>query len=283
MSPSSVRLPPFLPLFLAPTSPAPRSPPGSPPAPFPLRGKDGVRGGPAKDSANLARIRDNQRRSRARRKEYVQDLEARLRRVELQGVEAATEIQAAARRVADENRRLRALLARHGVADDAIDAWLAASAPPGDHHHDGRRAGDAAAVGKAVGRLEQVLVPRRPSCGSLALPVRPGSRETSVSDSGRNTGWDAMAGHSPGGLSPLPTSARQVAGPMPSPSATSGMHHVGIYTLEGPAAGDHSSYGIDYDAAISMPYVQLSSPPEYSSIPVDYFGRARYSQGQYPC
>ncbi|KFX95580.1 hypothetical protein O988_05735 [Pseudogymnoascus sp. VKM F-3808] len=77
---------------------------------------------PDSDKANLARIRDNQRRSRARRKEYLQELEGRLRQCELTGVEASSEIQGAARKVIEENRRLRLLLAQHGVSpDDASD------------------------------------------------------------------------------------------------------------------------------------------------------------------
>ncbi|OBT71419.1 hypothetical protein VF21_09805 [Pseudogymnoascus sp. 05NY08] len=77
---------------------------------------------PDSDKANLARIRDNQRRSRARRKEYLQELEGRLRQCELTGVEASSEIQGAARRVIEENRRLRLLLAQHGLSpDDASD------------------------------------------------------------------------------------------------------------------------------------------------------------------
>lgn len=71
----------------------------------------------------LARIRDNQRRSRARRKEYLQELETKLRNCEQLGVEASTEIQAAARRVLDENKRLRALLKEKGVSEVEIDAF----------------------------------------------------------------------------------------------------------------------------------------------------------------
>merc|ERR1711964_522125 len=62
----------------------------------------------------------NQRRSRARRKEYLQELEIRLRQCELQGVEASSEIQGAARKVAEENKRLRALLSQQGVREDSI-------------------------------------------------------------------------------------------------------------------------------------------------------------------
>ncbi|KAK4924670.1 hypothetical protein LTR66_016448, partial [Elasticomyces elasticus] len=77
-----------------------------------------------KDSnkANLARIRDNQRRSRARRKEYLNELETKYRMCEQTGVEASAEIQAAARKVVDENRRLRQLLKDRGFSDADIDA-----------------------------------------------------------------------------------------------------------------------------------------------------------------
>ncbi|KAK4494398.1 hypothetical protein PRZ48_014696 [Zasmidium cellare] len=61
------------------------------------------------------RIRDNQRRSRARRKEYLTSLEAKLNHCERVGVQANVEIQKAARRVLEENGRLKALLRELGV------------------------------------------------------------------------------------------------------------------------------------------------------------------------
>ena len=76
------------------------------------------------DAAHLARVRDNQRRSRARRKEYLQEVEGRLRECEQTGVAASAEIQAAARRVALENSRLRLLLVRHGVSQEEIQTFL---------------------------------------------------------------------------------------------------------------------------------------------------------------
>jgi hypothetical protein len=81
----------------------------------------------SQDKANLERIRDNQRRSRARRKKYLEDLEARLQNYELQCTRASSEIQAAARRVADENEKLRILLARYGIGDDTVVAYLQSS------------------------------------------------------------------------------------------------------------------------------------------------------------
>lgn len=75
-------------------------------------------------TTNLARVRDNQRRSRARRKEYLTDLESKYRHCEQVGVEASAAIQGAARRVAEENRKLRTLLKRKGVSEEEIRRWV---------------------------------------------------------------------------------------------------------------------------------------------------------------
>ncbi|KAF6229416.1 hypothetical protein HO133_007532 [Letharia lupina] len=56
---------------------------------------------------SAARIRENQRRSRARRKEYLQELEHKLRKCEQAGVRASVDIQLAARGVAEDNKRLK--------------------------------------------------------------------------------------------------------------------------------------------------------------------------------
>ncbi|KAL7628923.1 hypothetical protein AAE478_000439 [Parahypoxylon ruwenzoriense] len=78
----------------------------------------------SQNKANLTRVRDNQRRSRARRKEYVLELEKRLRLCELQGVEASFEIQQAARRVVEENKKMRALLNSLGFRNERINSIL---------------------------------------------------------------------------------------------------------------------------------------------------------------
>jgi hypothetical protein len=70
------------------------------------------------------RIRDNQRRSRTRRKELIDDLQARVKEYERKGVTATQQMQHAARYVALENTRLRTLLARHGVQQAEVDAYL---------------------------------------------------------------------------------------------------------------------------------------------------------------
>lgn len=75
-------------------------------------------------SATLTRVRDNQRRSRARRKEYIQQLEQRLRFFESQGVVASQEVQQAGRKVAKENSLLRSLLLLRGVTQEEIEDFF---------------------------------------------------------------------------------------------------------------------------------------------------------------
>lgn len=121
----------------------------------------------AQDKANLTRIRDNQRRSRARRKEYLQEIEQRLRAYEQQGVEASAEIQQAARRVVDENRKLRTLLNDNDVDDATIEAYLQASRPgfPSTIH------GSASTEESAIQVLDRLLAPRHMVMNPGHLPL----------------------------------------------------------------------------------------------------------------
>lgn len=87
-----------------------------------------------REPRDLARIRDNQRRCRARRREYLARLEQKLRDYEKQGLQATQEMQRAAREVAAENAALRELLTRCGVAPIEVERHLRfsrdVSAPP---------------------------------------------------------------------------------------------------------------------------------------------------------
>lgn len=85
---------------------------------------DSAKSSAGQKASDLVRVRDNQRRSRARKKEYVQELETKWRTCEQTGAEASAEIQAAARKVADENKRLRQLLAEHGIPDRETNSPL---------------------------------------------------------------------------------------------------------------------------------------------------------------
>ncbi|KAK9473086.1 uncharacterized protein V1510DRAFT_416001 [Dipodascopsis tothii] len=77
-----------------------------------------------KREAHLARIRENQRRSRARKREYVLDLETKIRGCQSEGLQVNVQIQRTARRVVEENKRLRVLLSTLGWGDGQVRDWL---------------------------------------------------------------------------------------------------------------------------------------------------------------
>jgi len=243
----------------------------------------------AAEKANLARIRDNQRRSRARRKEYLQELEARLRQCELQGIEASSEIQMAARRVADENRKLRSLLAQHGVGDDGIDAYLQSSPT-----NDTMMGQYGSSNSNAVHLLEQLLQTRKMYCADGNAPMNSGmaggtgSRDSSASIS--TSLWDPVQNSQnvngrrrSGTLRPTgkaASSAHQFMTPSTTASRTSsvvslgqdsnrGVHHhqrlapaAALPPNLSPASNPsrHTSQSFDFDLQLS-----LSNPSSYNN------------------
>jgi hypothetical protein len=112
--------------------------------------------------AKLARIRDNQRRSRKRRREYLQELEEKYRECERAGVEASALVQAAARKVLDENRRLRALLKSRGVSDAEIDEVALEEREP-----------QVVSSSTTTIQLETTLNTRRPCCPETKFESTP--------------------------------------------------------------------------------------------------------------
>jgi hypothetical protein len=77
----------------------------------------------SKASERAARLRDNKRRHRQRQKAYISELEGKLREFQLKGVEITQEVQASARKVVEDNKRLRALLQQVGIPDHVIETW----------------------------------------------------------------------------------------------------------------------------------------------------------------
>ncbi|KAF2108312.1 hypothetical protein BDV96DRAFT_263217 [Lophiotrema nucula] len=91
----------------------------------------------AQDTPSSIRIRENQQRSRARRKDLIESLQKRVHHYELNGVKATQEVQHAARRVVRENEQLRSLLALRGVSREEVDSYLRSlnhSNPVNDSH-----------------------------------------------------------------------------------------------------------------------------------------------------
>jgi hypothetical protein len=112
------------------TSPYPASSTTTIKANKPAAGATTTTSATAKD--NASRLRENQRRSRARKKEYLSSLEARVQACQRIGVEANVEIQNAAKRVVRENLLLREMLRRRGVGDEEIDRALRDGGEEGD-------------------------------------------------------------------------------------------------------------------------------------------------------
>jgi hypothetical protein len=70
------------------------------------------------------RLRENKRRNRQKQKDYTASLAARLNELQDKGVQATKEVQQSARRVIEDNARLKALLRHVGVNDYMIETWI---------------------------------------------------------------------------------------------------------------------------------------------------------------
>lgn len=180
-----------------------------------------------KDTKNLERVRDNQRRSRARRREHLLELEHRIRAYELQGIEASSEVQHAARRVAEENRMLRALLNRHGINDDYVVSFLHSSAAtqpdPGSISHF-----PSSSPSEAVQAMQQALVPRRPAIHDQGVPypIPPQENRDQPMTSAPTTAnplWEPAQPIQPGISFPRPLPSNAPS-PMGRPTIASQLH-----------------------------------------------------------
>jgi hypothetical protein len=112
-------------------------------------------------------------RSRARRKEYLQELEAKLRCCEQVGIEASSEIQTAARKVVDENKKLRLLLHERGVSEAEI---VLALGEPSDRAYDQTSAAPTL----------NAMLERRITCNTLSSTGSPASLHSRASSMPRN-------------------------------------------------------------------------------------------------
>ncbi|KAF9781472.1 hypothetical protein IL306_013469 [Fusarium sp. DS 682] len=95
---------------------------------FPHHSRISVNTNPSKTRTpeSLALNRENQRRSRARQRELLDDLQNRVREYERRDGQATLEMQRVARAVAGENAALRGLLAAKGVSLEEVEAHVEA-------------------------------------------------------------------------------------------------------------------------------------------------------------
>ncbi|KAG4436786.1 hypothetical protein IFR05_007720 [Cadophora sp. M221] len=105
-------------------------------------------------TANLIRVRNNQRRSRARRRDYVAELERKVQECEVNGVPNRSIVpEETLRRLQEENKRLRELLQQAGVEQSVVD-----------HHINGHE-------GNAVQNTTGIVPDEVSHSAELQLPV----------------------------------------------------------------------------------------------------------------
>jgi hypothetical protein len=222
-------------------------------------------------TANLARIRDNQRRSRARRKDYLKELETRYRNCEQIGVSASTELQAAAKGVAEENRRLRDLLRAYGISEVEID-------------------GASGSQGSAAADMLEAMSAYRQPCG-------PGDGCAPVTDPSRQL--QPAPPQVPAQVPRLPTtyqesipavtsaaSTPQFMNQMTSPAVLQGREQ-SADTMYSPIGLEPSQYslmhGYDMSANNQMAFMNPYGHPQNVPTPQDVSRNTSYQDGRSSC
>lgn len=243
---------------------------------------------------NASRLRENQRRSRARKKEYLVSLEARLQACQRTGVEANVEIQVAAKKVVRENKLLRAMLVRRGVTDSEINKTL----------KDGGEEEGSDEVGRSESAVEGVLrvLGKRPcggepTTGGAAMQCKPfrsceGQKRT-ANERCNSTGTVATRGAERGGgrgavnggaptlavaTSKLPSPPLQpphqqhTSSNYPTPTHTPTTASASRYPIptSAPQLTDFYNYNISSAQSqptyMTSPTISSPSPPSYNSF-----------------
>lgn len=106
----------------------------------------------------MARVRENQRKSRARRQQYIEELEQKVAVCNAQAQQREIEHLIALQKLEAENAKLRTLLQRTGVAPDMVDDFLKDVSQPTPS--------------------EKIAIPRLKACASSQTP--PGCNQVSA-------------------------------------------------------------------------------------------------------
>jgi hypothetical protein len=174
-----------------------------------------------------------------------------LRQCELQGVEASAEIQTAARKVADENKKLRAMLAHNGIDNDRIELFLTGSTCPTEPGCSPY--GFAASTSVQV--LEDSLNMRRKCC-----PDRPGPAAglTKVEDHGGKRGLDPIS--SPRNRNTTAESSRLIVSQSDSPMSSESFEGLARTTAadQVSVSREATHHRLPRNQAQSAPYIQPS-------------------------
>ncbi|KUL90705.1 hypothetical protein ZTR_00249 [Talaromyces verruculosus] len=138
----------------------------------------------------LARVRENQRKSRARRQQYIEDLEQKVAVCNAQAQQREIEHLIALQKLEAENAKLRALLQRAGLAPGLVEDFLKDVSQP------------TVSEKIAIPRLKAPISPRSASSPYIASTIKPDEPYTPVSSTGvatacNNNVTPAPAGHYP--------------------------------------------------------------------------------------
>ncbi|KAL1798539.1 hypothetical protein ACET3X_002576 [Alternaria dauci] len=218
---------------------------------------------------NLARIRDNQRRSRARRKEYMQELEAKLRSYEQIGIEASSEIQSAARRVLHENQKLRSLLHERGVSESEVAAALEGMSDRRYEHI------------TAASRLHAMLERRVNTnvVSSTSSPIPSYARVASMPRQKPSVPPVIIPPTRPAALSyndsPSPGSMVSTMSTPPPASYPATLYTTPMTPSAAQIKSEHAQYDYPYDQPYSSTWA-YSSDCNYTAEPVSYYNSTSY-------
>jgi hypothetical protein len=183
-------------------------------------------------AAEQARNTVNQRRLRERRKEYIEELETKVRTFEQQGVQATQAIQKAARVVVEENKVLRRMLAEMSVDESRIRDYMNHELSSQGTHEGSRQT--SIVVKQDVSRGQEV--PVRSQLPSVELP--------------------------PMRLAPLPT-IPQLASPhqLPPLSSITSEHYPELFSQSESTVLPRSHVGHEADQAPFIPSRPATTPP----------------------
>jgi hypothetical protein len=203
-------------------------------------------------------------RSRARRKEYLQELEAKLRSCEQLGIEASAEIQSAARKVLEENKKLRVLLRERGVPEAEIVAVMGGSNDKPFEHM--------SAAPSLNSMLERKIACHIPSSIDSDIESPPSMYSSSASMAPRGPAVPPITipRHRASTLNetPSPRSIVSSTGTPPGFSANPFFHHASMTPEVKPQ--NMPQYDYQYAQPINNAWTYQNEAP-YTSQPVPYY------------
>lgn len=212
------------------------------------------------DNSTAIRIRDNQRRSRARHREFVETLQRKVQEYERQGVHATLEMQRAARDVAVENARLRSLLTQRGVSEDEIEGYLVSLKSGGESGFEARRLVGLGADGSGSSR-RSISAASETSVPSARGSISPGPGSRPDRGSSGPMSLKHLINEDDPSTQGLPT----LRALEPSPSSDAGALHPGYGSLLAPRHTEFHPFAASQPRSPASRDFGMSPPATFSA------------------